>query len=140
MDEKDSNKTVDITVDSNQLAEVRTSLAISGTYLAAERTFAAWIWTGFAISGVGITLGTAPKDTQSRWISWTMDISLVSVDIFTFIYAWHQYMNLYHDINTQFRNHNLISQSYSFNYYALTTVTVILVLSSLMGFFLMFYW
>jgi uncharacterized membrane protein YidH (DUF202 family) len=43
MDEKDSNKTVDITVDSNQLAEVRTSLAISGTYLAAERTFAAWI-------------------------------------------------------------------------------------------------
>lgn len=140
MDEKDpTNMNERITVDSFQLAEMRTSLATSRTYLAAERTFAAWIRTGFAISGVGITLGTALKDTQSRWISWTMAISLVSVGIFTFIYAWHQYKNLYHYINTQFKNHNLISQSYSFNYYALTIVTVILVLSSLLGFFLMFY-
>ena len=140
MTEQDTNKKKErFAVDTNHLAEVRTSLARSRTYLAAERTFAAWIRTGFAISGVGVTLGTALKDTQSRWISWTIATSLVSVGIFAFIYAWYQYKSIYDFITTHFRQQNLPAQSYSFNYYALTTVTVILVLSSLLGFFLMFY-
>lgn len=42
MDEIDpTKKSEGFTVDSNQLAEVRTSLAKSRTYLAAERTIAA---------------------------------------------------------------------------------------------------
>lgn len=132
-------KNVRFEVDTNHLAEVRTTLARSRTYLAAERTFAAWIRTGFAISGVGVTLGTALKNTESRWISWTIATSLVFVGVFSFIYGWHQYKNIYNYITTHFIQQNVPKQSFAFNYYALTTITVILVLSSLLGFFLMFY-
>jgi len=66
MTEQDTNKKKErFAVDTNHLAEVRTSLARSRTYLAAERTFAAWIRTGFAISGVGVTLGTALRTPRA---------------------------------------------------------------------------
>lgn len=44
----------ELTIDNNELAEIRTSLARTRTYLAAERTFATWVRTGFAIAGAGL--------------------------------------------------------------------------------------
>lgn len=138
MEKDEGKKGRRFAVDTNHMAEVRTSLASSRTYLAAERTFAAWIRTGFNISGVGVTVGTALKDTQTRWISWTIAVALTSVGIFSFIYGWYQYKSVYHYIKSHFTGENLSAQSFSFNYHAMTIITVILVLASLMGIFLMF--
>jgi len=137
-DQESSNQSELASVDKNNMAEVRTSLARSRTYMAAERTFAAWIRTGFAIAGVGVTLGTALKDTHSRWVSWVIATSLVFVGIFSFIYAWHEYKDVYDYITTLYKKRNLDTQSFYFNYFALTTITIILVVSSLLGFYLMF--
>ena len=52
--------------DSNELAELRTTFARTRTYQAAEKTYTAWIRTGFTVAGAGVTLGTALRDTRSQ--------------------------------------------------------------------------
>lgn len=44
-------------------------MAESRTLQAAERTYAAWIRTGFTIAGAGWTLGTALGDSESGTIA-----------------------------------------------------------------------
>ena len=124
--------------DNNHLAAVRTSLARSRTYMAAERTFAACIRTGFAIAGAGGAIGTALKNSQSRQLSWVIGTALILVGIFSFIYAWRGYKNVYDYIKLHNTILDVDTQSFSLNMFTVSAITVILLIASLLGFYLMF--
>lgn len=137
----DENRLEDIEsilVDNDYMAEVRTSLARSRTYLAAERTFAAWIRTGFAIAGAGVTLGTALNDTESRELSWAIGGSLIFVGLYCFIFAWRGYKNIHEYITRNYEKRGLEAQSFSFHFFTISLITLVLSVASILGFYLMF--
>lgn len=138
-DQPSSKKPKTFKIDNDHLAEVRTSMARSRTYLAAERTYAAWVRTGFAIAGAGVAMGTALKNTQSRWLSWGIGTSLIFVGVFSFIYAWRGYKSIHNYLTAHYPKKDLDIQSFSFNYFAISLITIILLASSILGFYLMFY-
>lgn len=123
--------------DKDHFAEVRTSLARSRTYLAAERTFSAWIRTGFTIAGAGVTLGTALKnDAHSRVLSLVIGTALISVGIFSFVFAWYDFKKVHDYITSKYEKHELETQSFSFNFLTVTVMAIVLIIASVLGFYM----
>lgn len=119
--------------DRNTLAEQRTSYARGRSLYAAERTFAAWIRTGFSISGAGVTLATALQNTASRDISLIMGAILILTGIMTFAYALFEYFKSYRFIRDIYNADEIKIQSFRINFVTATVLSTVLILVSLMG-------
>lgn len=120
---------------SNELAEIRTSLAHGRSLYAAERTFAAWIRTGFSISGAGVTLATALQNTTSRTISLVMGTILILAGIIMFAYALYEYRRSFNYIKEVYnvKDEEASTQNFKFNIASATFLSVVLIVVSLMG-------
>lgn len=127
----------ELTIDNNELAEIRTSLARTRTYLAAERTFATWVRTGFAIAGAGFTLGNLLKGSASRQLSWIIGAVLIAVGILAFGYGWYGYKKVHDYIERSYRKRIVDTQPFQFSMTSVTAITIILIVASLLAFFLM---
>lgn len=130
-----TNKDKSTNLSNDELAEIRTSLAHGRSLYAAERTFAAWIRTGFSISGAGVTLATALQNTASRMISLVMGTILVLAGIIMFGYALYEYRNSFKYIKEVYdvSNDEASTQNFKFNLASATFLSVVLIVVSLMG-------
>lgn len=77
------------------LARLRNDLAENRTLQAAERTYSAWIRSGFTIAGAGWTLGQLLSDTQSKNIALIIGGALIGLGLMCFIYAWIGFKSVY---------------------------------------------
>lgn len=130
-----SKKEESTKLSSNELAEIRTSLAHGRSLYAAERTFAAWIRTGFSISGAGVTLATALQNTASRKISLVMGTILILAGIVMFGYALYEYRRSFKYIKDVYNvsDDEASTQNFKFSMASATFLSVILIAVSLMG-------
>ncbi len=118
------------------LAEKRTTFARGRSFYAVERTFAAWIRTGFAISGAGVTLGKALQNSDSSDWALIMGGILIVMGIFTFGFAYYEYLESYRFINRVYESFDEPIQNFKNNIIAATILIFTLIIVSIMGFVL----
>lgn len=68
----------------------RTDLAEDRTYLAVERSFAAWLRTSLAATGVGIGFGALFRTLEPVWIARAAASALFVVAILVIAAAWRR--------------------------------------------------
>lgn len=138
MSEQEQEKQSEVvSVSDNQLAEIRTTLARSRTFQAAERTFAAWIRTGFAVAGSGFTLGNILKETETRQLAWLIGGALIFTGILSFVFGWVGYKRVYDYIERYYAKRDIDTQPFAFSLFTVSVITAVLIISSVLGFYLM---
>lgn len=125
--------------DRNTLAEMRTSFARTRTYQSAERTYSAWIRTGFSVASAGVALGTALSKTRYSTLALIIGTILILLGMGTFIYAWHSFKEAYKYIEKYYETDVINLQSFKLNTIIVTVFSMVLLITSVLGFALMIY-
>lgn len=121
----------------NEMAEIRTTYARTRTLMAAERTYSAWIRTGFTVSTAGITIGKILRQTTSSKLALLIGTTLIVLGISTFAYAWIGFYKTYIYIKENYKSDEIRPQSFRKNLFAITAFSFLLAFTSILGFWLM---
>lgn len=124
---------------SNDLAKERTVLAERRTFLAAERTYSAWLRTGLAIASAGLTIGKALQDSKGGEIALFIGGTLITVGMFTLVYAWFVYKKVYDYLRNEYPKDNDKTHLFTMNIIAITLLTIILLVVCVFGFWFMLF-
>ncbi|MBG9982483.1 DUF202 domain-containing protein [Aerococcaceae bacterium DSM 111020] len=121
-------------------AEVRSDLARNRTIQAAERTYAAWVRTGFSMAGVGWTFGTLLQDTNKETLALILGGGLIILGIICFIYGWIGFRRVYKYLETFLEDDPTEVDFLSdLNMITVSILTISLVVISILGYgFLIF--
>lgn len=79
-------------VDTDELAERRTSLAEDRTILAHERSYAGWLRTGMAAVGIGLGFNALFQSLTPAWVPKTIASGFLAIAIFIFVSAQRRAM------------------------------------------------
>lgn len=120
-----------------EMAEIRTTYARTRTLMAAERTYSAWIRTGFTVSTAGVTIGKILRETTYKFLTLTIGTTLIVLGIATFIYAWVGFYQTYCYIRDHYEADLIRPQSFMKNLFSITVFSVLLMVASVLGFWLM---
>lgn len=118
---------------SDELAERRTALAQNCSFLATERTFAAWIRTGFSLAGIGISFASFLQGVTSELVANSIGIMLDLLGMLTFVYAWIEYKMSYHFIKNTYDEATIPRQQFRLNFIYGTVLITVLLLISILG-------
>ena len=88
-------------------------------------------------SGAGFTLGNLLKGSASRQLSWIIGAVLIAVGILAFGYGWYGYKKVHDYIERSYRKRIVDTQPFQFSMTSVTAITIILIVASLLAFFLM---
>lgn len=78
-----------------ELANTRNIYALKRTSQASERTYVAWVRTGFSVASAGVAIAGLLTNTDYASISTPIGLILILVGLFCFVYAWGGYVRTY---------------------------------------------
>jgi len=103
-----------------KLASVRTDLAEDRTVLANERTFASWIRTGFAATGIGLGFQALFNRLEPPWVPRTIATAFLVIAVIVFVTAERRACS----VSARLHQHQV--QTVGRNYMRLITVIAVL--------------
>lgn len=122
-----------------KLARLRNDLAENRTLQAAERTYAAWIRTGFTIAGAGWTLGQLLTDSENRNIALLIGGALIILGLMCFAYAWFGFKSVYDYLKKTSIGESGKEYPFTMNLLTVTTLSVVLFIIFVVAFALLIF-
>lgn len=136
---KSSKSNQQLAEERTTLAKLRNDLAENRTLQAAERTYAAWIRTGFTIAGAGWTLGQLLNDTENRTLALSIGGALILLGLMCFVYAWIGFKSVYDYLKNTSIGERSKEYPYTINLLTVTVMSVVLFIVFVIAFaFLLF--
>lgn len=108
--------TNELAVERTRLAKLRNDLAENRTLQAAERTYMAWIRTGFSIAGVGWTFSQLLRDSENFQVALFIGGTLIVLGLMCFIYAWIGYKSVFDYIKNSFVDNEMKNYLFRMNF------------------------
>lgn len=126
--------TNELAVERTRLAKLRNDLAENRTLQAAERTYMAWIRTGFSIAGVGWTFSQLLRDSENFQVALYIGGTLIVLGLMCFVYAWLGYKSVYDYIKKSFLDNDMKNYPFKMNLVTVSVLSVVLFIVFLVGF------
>ena len=111
-----------LAIERTDLAEHRNSYAIKRTMMAAERTYAAWVRTGFSVASAGVAIA-----------------GLLAGQEFAFIVGWSSYYRTFRILKDRTTRNSSPSRYEVINFILVTLNTVLLFIGCLVAYGLILY-
>lgn len=126
--------TNELAVERTRLAKLRNDLAENRTLQAAERTYMAWIRTGFSIAGVGWTFGQLLRDSENFQVALFIGGTLIVLGLMCFIYAWIGYKSVFDYIKNSFEDNEMKNYPFRMNLLTVSILSIVLFIVFVAGF------
>lgn len=131
---KEKLSSIELAEERTRLAKLRNDLAENRTLQAAERTYAAWIRTGFSIAGAGWTLSQLLRDSENYRIALLIGGTLIVLGLMCFVYAWLGYKSVYDYIKESFLDNDMKNYPFTMNLLPVSVLSVVLFIVFVAGF------
>lgn len=126
--------TNELAVERTRLAKLRNDLAENRTLQAAERTYMAWIRTGFSIAGVGWTFSQLLRDSENFQVALFIGGTLIVLGLMCFIYAWIGYKSVFDYIKNSFVDNEMKNYLFRMNLLTVSILLIVLFIVFVAGF------
>lgn len=126
--------TNELAVERTRLAKLRNDLAENRTLQAAERTYMAWIRTGFSIAGVGWTFSQLLRDSENFQVALFIGGTLIVLGLMCFIYAWIGYKSVFDYIKNSFVDNEMKNYLFRINLLTVSILLIVLFIVFVAGF------
>lgn len=125
-----------LAIERTDLAEHRNSYAIKRTMMAAERTYAAWVRTGFSVASAGVAIAGLLAGQEFAFIVGGL---LLAIGLFAFIFGWSSYYRTFRILKDRTTRNSSPSRYEVINFILVTLNTALLFIGCLVAYGLILY-